>query len=116
MPVEPRGFTLLELLVVIAIILIIVGLILPAVRRARQKAQAIACLTNYRQLQLAWLLYADDYQDHLPRNEARARDSNPNGAGVPGALVVANLGSSPPPAPLSLNEDRRRSRRPTDGR
>src|ERR1041385_8144631 len=62
------GFTLIELLVVIAVIGILAALLLPSLSKAKSKSQQIACLNNYRQLQLCWHMYIDDHNDLLPPN------------------------------------------------
>jgi prepilin-type N-terminal cleavage/methylation domain-containing protein/prepilin-type processing-associated H-X9-DG protein len=63
-----RGFTLIELLVVIAIIAIVAAMLLPVLHAAQQRAMAARCLSNERQLTLAWLTYANDNQDYLVYN------------------------------------------------
>jgi prepilin-type N-terminal cleavage/methylation domain-containing protein len=63
---QRTGFTLVELLVVIAIIAILVSMLLPALSKSR--AQGAVCLSNHKQLMLAWQLYIGDNEEVLPEN------------------------------------------------
>ena len=77
-PRRTNGFTLIELLVVIAIIAILAAMLLPALGRAKVKAQGILCMNNGKQMMTAWRMYSDDNSDKVPSAWASAGDWMPN--------------------------------------
>jgi prepilin-type N-terminal cleavage/methylation domain-containing protein/prepilin-type processing-associated H-X9-DG protein len=74
--VNSRAFTLIELLVVIAVIALLLALLVPALRAAREQARRAVCLSNLRQLTLAWIAYADQHDGRLVSGIAFGRESS----------------------------------------
>jgi len=74
-----KGFTLIELLVVIAVIAILLGILMPALNKARESGQRAVCLYNLKKLQLGWALYADNYDDKIVKGDAYIGENGTNG-------------------------------------
>jgi prepilin-type N-terminal cleavage/methylation domain-containing protein/prepilin-type processing-associated H-X9-DG protein len=80
---KSRGFTLIELLVVIAIIAILMAILMPSLQRAREQGKRAACLSNLKQLGLAWISYADDSDDKIVNGEAEYNQGSVGTCSVP---------------------------------
>lgn len=93
---SPHGFTLIELLVVIAIIAILAALLLPALAAAKKRATQATCLSNQKQLSLAWIMYASDNSEKVVNFDNRNTTADP-----PDWRIQAQLVTATPPADLT---------------
>ena len=74
-----RGFTLIELLVVIAIIAVLMAILMPALNRVREQGKRASCLSNVKQMNLAWIMYADDNDDKIVNGNTSTGTHNKDG-------------------------------------
>ena len=93
-PGAKRAFTLIELLVVIAIIAILAALLLPALTSAKARGQQVACISNFHQLQLAFIVYCSENNDTMPQNNGAGPSSTLGVYSTPGSWVVGNAQTS----------------------
>jgi len=74
-----RGFTLIELLVVIAIIAVLMAILMPALNRVKEQGKRAACLSNVKQMGVAWILYADDNDSRIVNGNTSTGGHNKDG-------------------------------------
>src|SRR5205809_5255881 len=86
-----RAFTLIELLVVIASIVILAGLLLPALGSAKERARRASCLNNSRQFIMAAHIYAGDFQDYLPRGNTDNFNTNDTHTPILSSATKTNI-------------------------
>ena len=95
-----EGFTLVELLVVIAIVALLAGMLLPALSRAKSRAQTVACLNNQKQMACAWFMYTDDHNEVMPLTLLGG--AFPIFRALPGSWVLGNAALDVGPTNLQL--------------